>query len=692
MTVVPFGSEMISPRSGPKLTSTRPDGSTPTACAAATAASRLTSWCRAVNGTSSSTSRSRARIATRGGSKDSSTTSPAGPKRTVSTSRRYGSSAASPAGTIATPTCASSSPFARATPARSPTSSRWTGPISVITPTSGSAIRASSSICPNPRMPISSTSTSVPSGAASTASGRPISVLKFAGFATTRRCGASSAAISCFVDVLPTEPVTPITSASSSRRQAVASRCSAVSGSSATSTAPPDNSEACSGVTRTPQAPASKAAAAKRPPSTCSPRNPTNRSPADSPRVSISARAGPPGASATSSAPASEATRVASQEITPRPPATPGRSATSRPRPRDGLDRLARDLAVVERLDAPARELLPGLVPLAGDHHDVAGPRHGDRAEDRRAAVGVALDGRVRFGRDAGLDLVDDRLEWLGARVVGRDQGDVGDPCGDLAHQRPLAAIAVPAGAEHDDHPSGRELARRTQHLLQRIRLVRIVDDDRERLTRVDRLESARRDRRISEPRRLDRSAHRPHRRPRTQGVQDVEPPGDRHPRGKGAVRRQGREVAAGAVEAHVDRPVVGLAVDRERDDAVELLDQPPPVGVVGVRDPHARQLRGEQPPLGLEVVLHRGMEVQVVLVEVGEHRGGDPDRVRPPQLERVRGDLHRARDIAGVEHRAERPLQVDRLRRRARRLVLDAADDGLHGAQEPTGAAGSLQ
>ena len=57
----------------------------------------------------------------------------------------------------------------------------------VITPTSGSAIRASSSICPNPRMPISSTSTSVPSGAASTASGSPISVLKLAGLAATRR-------------------------------------------------------------------------------------------------------------------------------------------------------------------------------------------------------------------------------------------------------------------------------------------------------------------------------------------------------------------------------------------------------------------------------------------------------------------------------------------------------------------------
>ncbi len=146
---------------------------------------------------------------------------------------------------IATGTCASSSALARATPSRLPTSSMWTGPTLVITPTSGSAIRASSSICPNPRMPISSTSTSVPSGAASTASGSPISVLKLAGLAATRRCGAISAAISCLVEVLPTEPVTPITAASSARRQAVASVCSASSGSSATSTAPPESPSAC---------------------------------------------------------------------------------------------------------------------------------------------------------------------------------------------------------------------------------------------------------------------------------------------------------------------------------------------------------------------------------------------------------------------------------------------------------------
>ena len=42
-----------------------------------------------------------------------------------------------------------------------------------------------------------------------------------------------------------------------------------------------------------------------------------------------------------------------------------------------------------------------------------------------------------------------------------------------------------------DHAPLSRELAGRPQHLLERIRLVRVVNDDVERLARVDRLEAA---------------------------------------------------------------------------------------------------------------------------------------------------------------------------------------------------------
>ena len=46
---------------------------------------------------------------------------------------------------------------------------------------------------------------------------------------------------------------------------------------------------------------------------------------------------------------------------------------------------------------------------------------------------------------------------------------------------------------------------------------------------------------------------------------------------------------------------------------------------------------------------------------------------VGAPQLERVRGDLHRAGALAAVEHRAEVGLQVDRLGRGALDGPLDA-------------------
>ena len=60
----------------------------------------------------------------------------------------------------------------------------------------------------------------------------------------------------------------------------------------------------------------------------------------------------------------------------------------------------------------------------------------------------------------------------------------------DPPHQRPLAAIAVAAGAEDDDHTPVAEVARRAQHRRERVGRVRVVDDDRERLPLVDRLEA----------------------------------------------------------------------------------------------------------------------------------------------------------------------------------------------------------
>ena len=127
--------------------------------------------------------------------------------------------------------------------------------------------------------------------------------------------------------------------------------------------------------------------------------------------------------------------------------------------PRHGL---AQHRAVVEGGD-DAADLLAGLVALAGDHDDVAGPRlaHGER--DGGAPVGLAAARRARRrpsrpGSRAGPRCAGCR--WSGPRRRPRAAA--------RAHERPLGAVAVAAAAEHDDDPAagepagGRDAARDT--------------------------------------------------------------------------------------------------------------------------------------------------------------------------------------------------------------------------------------
>src|SRR4051812_1948828 len=257
----------------------------------------------------------------------------------------------------------------------------------------------------------------------------------------------------------------PTTCAPSARRQLVASRCRLTSGSSLTSTTPSPPPPACSSVTSAPHAPAASAWAAKRPPSSRSPRRPTNRSPGPASRESTIARRGPPFAVAppASRAPAAAATCSGDQPCT---------------------QRLPRHRRVVERDLVPAGELLALLVPLAGDDHDVAVGGQADRLRDRRLAVDLAAH---VVALDAGEDLVEDRLGVLRARVVAGHDDLVGELRREAPHQGPLAPVAVAAGAEHHDHSSPRcQLARGAQDVLQRVGRVRVVDEHGEALALVD--------------------------------------------------------------------------------------------------------------------------------------------------------------------------------------------------------------
>ena len=104
------------------------------------------------------------------------------------------------------------------------------------------------------------------------------------------------------------------------------------------------------------------------------------------------------------------------------------------------------------------------------------GLRLGERELDRGAAVELDLEPAERAGGDLG----GDRGRILAARVVGGEDRAVGELGDDAAHQRPLRPVAVAARAEDDDEPSLAQLARpRAQHVLERVRRVRVVDDAR---------------------------------------------------------------------------------------------------------------------------------------------------------------------------------------------------------------------
>ena len=142
------------------------------------------------------------------------------------------------------------------------------------------------------------------------------------------------------------------------------------------------------------------------------------------------------------------------------------------------------------------------------------------------------------------------------------------------------------------------------------------------------------------------------------------------------------------------DLGVVGEAERDERRavDVGELLGQLPAPRIADVDRGGRRRGADEELPLGREVVLHRLVEVEVVLAQVREHERVEADAVEPVQHRRVRGGLERDAAVAGVEHLAERSLQVDRLRRRADDRPHLAADAALDGAEQPRAAAGRLE
>ena len=125
---------------------------------------------------------------------------------------------------------------------------------------------------------------------------------------------------------------------------------------------------------------------------------------------------------------------------------------------------------------------------LSGDQHNVTFAGAGDRVADGATTVDFdELRGCIHSRNNRS----DDGLWGFTSRVVARDDDPVGESAGDLAHLGPLTLISVAAGAEDDDERPLGDLPGRSEHGLQPVRGVGVVNHDGERLAGVHGLETA---------------------------------------------------------------------------------------------------------------------------------------------------------------------------------------------------------
>ena len=251
-----------------------------------------------------------------------------------------------------------------------------------------------------------------------------------------------------------------------------------------------------------------------------------------------------------------------------------------------------------------------------------------------------------------------------------------------------FARSRSPPAPKTQMHATARRGARAAQHRLDARRGVRVVDDDGERLIGLDGLEAPGRrgDRRRAGDDRVGREVDEQRQRDRAQQVLDVEAPAQRALDRERPARRLDLELHPGRAELDVASPHVGGHVDA----VAQLGGQRAARGVVGVD--RARAAAVEELGLGLEVRLHRAVEVEVVLREVREADGGEADALEPPHRDRDRGGLEHAGGITRVAHAREQPVQVGRLGRRQRERLAHAADARLDRAEQAAPPAGRVE
>lgn len=147
---------------------------------------------------------------------------------------------------------------------------------------------------------------------------------------------------------------------------------------------------------------------------------------------------------------------------------------------------MRRDRIVIAERQRPVADDLAGLVALAGDQQRIAGLQRRNPGPDRLGAV-TDIPGTFRSSQDGGAD----GFRLLAARIVVGDDDMIGILDRDRPHQRPLAGVAIAAGAEDDDELASGVGPQRLQRLRQRVRLVGVIDEDRRAVMFADALQPA---------------------------------------------------------------------------------------------------------------------------------------------------------------------------------------------------------
>src|ERR1041385_9257553 len=132
------------------------------------------------------------------------------------------------------------------------------------------------------------------------------------------------------------------------------------------------------------------------------------------------------------------------------------------------------------------------LVPLARDQHQITIARFGDRLVNRLGAIrDLAI--RLPCLLNSFLSVAKNLFGILCARIAGGENHHTAQPSRRFPHRSALRSIGVPATAKDRDDLSLHHLARRTQHIQQRVVAVRVVNHYRKVAVMDHTLETSRR-------------------------------------------------------------------------------------------------------------------------------------------------------------------------------------------------------